>query len=402
MPKDVLRVAFVDPSDSTREPLRALLLGLESVWLEAEGNRYDFFPDVVSQSNPDLSIVSLDADPNRALQLIAQLKQNMPNMAILAVSSRTDGPFILQTLRQGADEFLTQPLVLEELLTVMQRIQQRVAAPAAGVAGHATPHPVPGARSMVIAVAGSRGGIGCTSIAVNVGCALAQDKANNVVLVDLDLALGDADVTLDVLPNTTLSDIAANIDRLDMAFLRGALSKHSSGLSLLPHPVQLDDVGTIHEEHLQRIINLLKASFSHIILDLSKSYRPTDFMALRMADAVLMIAQLELTSIRNVFRLIQSLNNIEGVGSKIKVVMNRVGAEDQEITEKRAEEAIGRAIFWKIPNDSKSMLASRNAGKPLVEYAPKAKVFQSLQGLAAALCGKPADAKAGKKSGWFG
>lgn len=403
MPKDVLRVAFVDPSDSTREPLRALLLGLESVWLEAEGNRYDFFPDVVSQSNPDLSIISLDADPNRALQLISQLKQNMPHMALLAVSSRTDGPFILQTLRQGADEFLTQPLVLEELLTVMQRIQQRVAAPTvAAAAGHATPQPVPGARSMVIAVAGSRGGIGCTSIAVNMGCALAQEKSNNVVLVDLDLALGDADVTLDVLPNTTLSDIAANIDRLDMSFLRGALSKHSSGLSLLPHPVQLDDVGTIHEEHLQRIINLLKASFSHIILDLSKSYRPTDFMALRLADVVLMIAQLELTSIRNVFRLIQSLNNIEGLGNKIKVIMNRVGAEDQEITEKRAEEAIGRSIFWKVPNDSKSMLASRNAGKPLVEYAPKSKVFQSLQGLAAAVCGKPVDGKGGKKSGWFG
>jgi pilus assembly protein CpaE len=402
MPKDVLRVAFVDPSDSTREPLRALLLGLESVWLEAEGNRYDFFPDVVSQSNPDLSIVSLDADANRALQLITQLKQNMPRMAILAVSSRTDGPFILQTLRQGADEFLTQPLVLEELLTVMQRIQaqvqqgQQVTGP-----GQAAPPPVPGARSMVLAVAGSRGGIGCTSIAVNLGCALAQDKNANVVLVDLDLALGDADVMLDVMPNTTLSDIAANIDRLDMAFLRGALSKHSAGLSLLPHPVQLDDVGMIHEEHLQRIINLLKASFTHIILDLSKSYRPTDFMALRMADAALMIAQLELTSIRNVFRLLQSLNNIEGLGAKIKVVMNRVGADDQEITEKRAEEAIGRPIFWKVPNDSKSLLASRNAGKPLVDYAPKSKVYQSLQGLAAALSGKTVEGKGGKKSGWF-
>jgi len=405
MPKDVLRVAFVDPSDSTREPLRALLLGLESVWLEAEGNRYDFFPDVVSQSHPDLSIVSLDADPNRALQLIGQLKQNMPGMAILAVSSRTDGPFILQTLRQGADEFLTQPLVLEEPLTIMQRIQQRVAeklSPAPGVPGQAAPSPVPGARSLVVAIAGSRGGIGCTSIAVNLGCALARDKANNVVLVDLDLALGDADVILDLPPSTTLSDIAANIDRLDMAFLRGALSKHASGLALLPHPVQLDDVGMIHEEHLQRIVNLLKASYSHIILDLSKSYRPTDFMALRMADVVLMVAQLELTSIRNVFQLMRSLNNVEGLSGKIKIVMNRVGADDQEITEKRAEEAIARPIYWKVPNDSKTLLGSRNAGKPLIEYAPRSKVFLSIQGLAGAVSGKPVDAKLAKKSGWFG
>src|SRR5262249_31980442 len=274
--------------------------------------------------------------------------------------------------------------------------------PAPGMPGQAAPSPVPGARSLVVAIAGSRGGIGCTSIAVNLGCALARDKANNVVLVDLDLALGDADVILDLPPSTTLSDIAANIDRLDMAFLRGALSKHASGLALLPHPVQLDDVGMIHEEHLQRIVNLLKASYSHIILDLSKSYRPTDFMALRMADVVLMVAQLELTSIRNVFQLMRSLNNVEGLSGKIKIVMNRVGADDQEITEKRAEEAIARPISWKVPTHSKTLLGSRNAGKPLIEYAPRSKVFLSIQGLAGAVSGKPVDAKLAKKSGWFG
>ncbi len=71
--KDVLRIAIVDPSDSTREPLRNLLLGVESVWLEAECSRYEFFIDVARQSNPDLVVVTLDADHNKALQLIQQL-----------------------------------------------------------------------------------------------------------------------------------------------------------------------------------------------------------------------------------------------------------------------------------------------------------------------------------------
>src|SRR5260370_21694286 len=122
--KDVQRVAIVDPSDSTREPLRNLLLGVESVWLEAECARYEFFIDVARQSNPDLVVVALDADHGKALQLIQQLGTQCPALPILAVSGRGDGQSILQALRAGAKEFLTQPAVLEELLRGLRRLRQ--------------------------------------------------------------------------------------------------------------------------------------------------------------------------------------------------------------------------------------------------------------------------------------
>ena len=115
--KGVQRIAIVDPSDSSRESLRNLLLGVDTVWLEAECSRYEFFTDVVSQSNPDTAVVALDADHAKALQLITQLAGQWPQLPILAVSARGDGQSILQALRSGAREFLTQPIVLEELLT---------------------------------------------------------------------------------------------------------------------------------------------------------------------------------------------------------------------------------------------------------------------------------------------
>src|SRR5881227_4017317 len=166
--KDVQRVAIVDPSDSTREPLRNLLLGVESVWLEAECSRYEFFVDVARQSNPDLVVVALDADHTKAMQLIQQLGIECPNLPILAVSARGDGQSILQALRAGAKEFLTQPVVLEELMAAMQRLRS-VRAPSGEAGGGG------GARneSLVIAVVGSRGGVGGTSIAVNIGANLA-------------------------------------------------------------------------------------------------------------------------------------------------------------------------------------------------------------------------------------
>src|SRR5205823_12311346 len=121
--KDVQRIAIVDPSDATREPLRNLLLGVESVWLEAECSRYEFFIDVARQSCPDAVVIALDADHHKALQLIQQLTAEFPHMPILAVSARGDGQSILHALRSGAKEFLTAPVVLEELLLALQRLR---------------------------------------------------------------------------------------------------------------------------------------------------------------------------------------------------------------------------------------------------------------------------------------
>jgi pilus assembly protein CpaE len=389
---DVQRVAIVDPSDSTREPLRNLLLGVESVWLDAECTRYEFFVDVAHQSNPDVVVIALDADHAKALQLIQQLGVECPGMPILAVSARGDGQSILQALRAGAKEFLTQPVVLEELLVALQRLRQaRIGTDGTPSNGTAT------REALVLAVVGSRGGVGCTSIAVNLGCSLAQDSANSVALIDLDLALGDADVALDLIPDYTLADVAMNIDRLDMTFLKRSLCKHATGLSLLPHPVQMEDISLIHEDHLQRVIGLLRASYNQLIFDLSKRFTPTDLTAMRMADAVLLVAQLELTSLRNVVRMVHTLGQEDGLAEKVKVIINRVGAEECEITLKKAEETIGRPIFWQIPNDYRNMLGARNAGVPLVQHAPRSKAQLSIQGLAAALSGKAAVEAAPKK-----
>ena len=394
--RDVQRVVIVDPSDATREPLRNLMLGVESIWLESECSRYEFFFDVVHQSHPDVAVVSLDADENKALQLIAQLTSEVPDLPILAVSAKGDGQSILKALRSGAREFLTQPVVLEDMLKALQRLAQQ-----RGNRDGSTPSGATKTESVVIAILGSRGGIGCTSLAVNLGVNLAQDPAQNVALIDLDLALGDADVALDLMPDYTLADVALNIDRLDMTFLRRSLCKHDTGLSLLPHPVQMEDIGLIHEDHLQRVIGLLRASYTHLVFDLSKRWTATDLMAMRMSDVILLIAQLELTSLRNVVRMMHTLGQEEGTADKVKVIVNRVGSEDGEITLKKAEETIGKPIFWQVPNDYKAMLGARNAGVPLCKFAAKSKVQQSLLQLASTLCGKEPVEQKKEKRGFF-
>lgn len=374
---NVLRLAIVDPSDATRDALKTMLLGMDMVWLEAECSRYEFFSDVVAQTHPDVGIVTLDQDADKGLDLVARLNESSPDCSILVVSSSSDGNLILRAMRAGAKEFLTQPLRLQDLLDALARISERRFGRGESKAR----------GSMVIAVAGATGGVGTTSLAVNLGCALAQDAKKTVALVDLDLCLGDADVFLDTISDYSLVDVAQNIDRLDFTLLKRSLTKHSSGLFLLPRPIQMEDTSLVAPEDLQRVVGLLKATFTHLVLDLSKSYNALDQVALQMASHVLLVTQLDLPCLRNVVRLMMAFGEMKDVSDKVKIVVNRMGLDSGTITLKKAQDTIGREIFWQLPNDYKTMVEVRNNGVPLIEQAPKAVITQSVINLAETLCG---------------
>jgi pilus assembly protein CpaE len=372
---NVLRLAIVDPRDDSREKLKTMLLGMEIVWLEADCSRYEFFPDVVAQSKPDVGVICLDSDPDKAIALLEKMRTDAPDCALLAISSSSDGQRILKAMRAGAKEFLTLPVTLEDLMAALARISQ---AKFGGTDGRSR-------TSRIIAVAGASGGVGCTSVAVNLGCILAANPANTVALVDLDLAVGDADVFLDTIPDYSLIDVTQNVARLDFQLLKRSMTKHSSGLYLLPRPVQLQDVRLINPDSLRRVFGLLKATFSHIVIDLSKGYTETDQAAIEFANDVLLVVQLDLPCLRNLVRLQMSFDEIEGLRDKLKIVVNRVGLESGQIKLKKARETIGRDIFAQIPNDYRTMVEVRNNGVPLLEHAPKAAITQAMQQMATAL-----------------
>lgn len=371
----VVRLAIVDPKDSSRTAIKNLLMGLDTMWLEAECSRYDFFADVVAQTQPDIALISLDADPAKGLALVGKVTQDLPNTSVLVVSSSQEGSLILQAMRNGAKEFLSCPLRLEDFLGAIERIKQQ----------RGGRNDVQVRSSRVITVAGASGGVGCTSLAINLACILARNERNSVAIIDLDFALGDADVWLDIIPVYTIQDVAENISRLDYALLKRSLTKHACGAFLLPRPVQLDDHTYMAPDQLKRVIALLKATFTHLVIDISKSYGPLDMTALEMSDVALLVTQLDLPCLRNVVRLMQYFEQREGLSEKTKVVVNRQGLEDAQISMSKALETIGREISWTIPNDYATMVEARNNGIPLMDQAPRAKITRAMEAVAAAV-----------------
>jgi pilus assembly protein CpaE len=389
-----LRLSICDPNEKTREHLKKYLVGMDRVWLEADCSRYEFFQEVVSQTSPDAVIINIDQNEQAALGLIQALKGAAAGLGIIALSQRTDGQVILRAMRAGAGEFISTPIQIEELFQALDRVSS---------VGLAAGRNKPG---LTVAVTGSSGGVGSTTIAVNLACAMARDPSNSVVLVDLDLAVGDADVFLDTIPDYTLLDVAQNIGRLDLAMLRKSLTKHESGVYLLPRPIHLEDMESISTEDFRKVISLLKASFSHLVLDLSKSFGRLDLVSMQMADQTLLLTQLDLPCLRNVVRILNSMEHHSGITEKMKIVVNRSGLDRSQISSNNAEETINKPIFWRIPNNYSVVSESRNNGVPLITQAPKAAITLSVNEMSDRLCGlEPAAAnpEAGeeKKKNWL-
>lgn len=396
--KSVLRLATVDPDEQTRNALKTLLLGIDTVWLDAECSRYEFFMDVVQQTRPDIALINVDTNPTRAVQLVGEITRTHPACAVLVISRSQEGGLILQVMRNGAREFLNMPLQLDDFIAALDRIRSSLG----GTVGEGA-----SGVGQIITVAGVGGGVGSTALCVNAAASLAQDSGHSPVIIDLDLMLGDADVWLDIIPEYTIRDVAENISRLDYGLLKRSLTRHDCGVYLLPRPVELEQGEPIKPDDLRRILALLKATFSHLIIDVSKSFGKLDLSAMEVSNKILLVTQLDLSCLRNVVRIMQFLEQFDGIKEKVEIVVNRMGLEDADISLTKALETIGREVYWQLPNDYATMVGARNNGTPLCRFAPKARLTRSINDLVRQLSSgdsatRPAEETPRKKGGLFG
>ncbi len=369
---NILRFVLADPAEASRQNLKSLLLRMDDIWLEAECSYYEFLPDLIAQAQPEVGVLVLDSDPDQAISLVERLRTTQPDCALIAVSSCSDGPLILRTLRAGAQEFLTAPVTAAELQGALERIRsQRFGASGASKT-----------TGELIALCGATGGVGCTSIATSLGCLWAEQSQGSVALVDLDLATGDADVLLNLIPDYTLADVVENTARLDSELLQKSLTKHASGLRLLSRPIELRELEPINEDAVQQVLGLLPPSFAHVVVDLSKSYSAIDHVALQLASRVLLVTQLDLPCLRNTVRLLMSFDEIDGLSEKVEIVINQVRIDAGQISMKKARETLGREPFATLPHDARTWAAARNQGVPLTVQAPKAPITAALRDLA--------------------
>ena len=189
--------------------------------------------------------------------------------------------------------------------------------------------------------------------------------------------------------------------------LRKSLTKHETGVYLLPRPIQIEETDSISSADFKKVLSLLKASFTHVVLDLSKCYTELDCAAIETAEHVLLVTQLDLPCLRNVVRILNSIERFDNSREAVKIIVNRAGLDGTQISSTKAEETIDREIFARIPNNYVVISECRNNGVPLLQQAPKASITHAIGELAIKLSGGVAENAAedqgdrSDKKGWL-
>jgi len=236
----------------------------------------------------------------------------------------------------------------------------------------------PGGR--VVTVFSTKGGVGKTVLATNLGVALAKWLNCKTALVDLDLQFGDVGIMLGLAPDRTITDVAASIERLDVDLLRGHMTHHESGLDVLLAPVRPEDAETVTTGRIGRILALLREMYDVVVIDTAATLDEVVLAALDRSDAVYAVTMMDVASIKNLRISTQKLTQLGYDNGLLHVVLNRADSKVW-LQPHEVERAVGAEIFARIPSD-RIVPRSVNKGTPVVIDEPKSDVAKAIVGIA--------------------
>ena len=329
---------------------------------------------------PDVIVVDVRAD-RRLLSEIGGIKRRYPSMGVAIVVPSLEPDLMLEAMRAGVSECISEPLTREAVETAITRVMVQRAAPSEG---------------RVFAIVGAKGGVGATTVAVNVADAIAQ-TLGDALLIDLHVAAGDAAVFLGVDPRFTVAEALENTHRLDEAFFRGLVVHTRSGLDLLAASPRVVTAPP-NAKQVRTLIDFAARYYRAVVLDVPRG-DPGVMEALEAASAIFVVVNHELPTVRSAHRLVASLRHRYG-GERVGLIVNR-SDKMSDISIEDIEKATHSKARHVLPSDYKAALAAMNKGEPLAR-ATQGRLAAALQGLSRTLMGEEGPKSGAEAGGMFG
>lgn len=377
MAPPVLRTIIIDAQPEARATIRQALASIPSVTIVGE---YADIAEVlkVGSLRPDLMIVEVPDDPVQgevgSVAAIERLVRRMPDTGIVATTANCAAEFVVQIIRAGALEFVRRPIDAREVVAALEKV--------ARFRGRS----VQRRRGRVTAVFSSKGGLGATTLAVNLAvCFAERAPTQSTLLVELDTRHSDIVTFLDLSPRYSILDVFDSLDRMDESLLQGLMSRHPSGVSVLPGPARMER-GYLGGEQVQAGIELLRGHFDHVVVDLRHDLDPGTIAALEAADSVLFLTSLNVSALRSGAAALAAFRHLGLDVTTVKVVVMRDGTSE-EVTPKHAREVLGLPVYWKTPSEYAPVVAAINSGQPAVSAAPRSKFARNIRQLGDMLAG---------------
>jgi pilus assembly protein CpaE len=373
MPK--IGVLIVDDIADTRENLSKLLMferDIEVIGTAASG------PEAIETSRklmPDVVLMDINMPEMDGIKAAELLSTELPGIGIIMMSVQGEQDYLRRAMLAGAREFLVKPFSGDDLvrsirhvyrLESSKRAMSQASLPVSGMmssngkSGQEESH-----EGRIMAIVSPKGGVGRTTVAVNLAVALKLSTQKKVALVDGSLYFGDVGVLLNLLSNKTMVDAVEHIDDLDADLLNDLMATHSSGVKVLLAPPQPEMAELITAEHIRRILVELSAQYDYVVMDTWPSFADTILTAMDLADDILLVMTLEMTAIKDVKLYLEVVEKLNYPAEKVKLVLNRSGSAGG-IKVEAVEETLRQKILVGLSNDGIAMLMAVNQGVPLV------------------------------------
>jgi pilus assembly protein CpaE len=349
----LLSIALIGPVDGRRQPIATALATLHGT-ATREFPAYPELDDIprLLDAAFDVIIIELDSNPEHALDLVETICGNS-NVTVMVYSDQLLPEMLVRCMRAGAREFLTHPVTSSSIAEAMVRASVR----------RPSVHPIKKLVGKLLVFAGAKGGTGVTTIASNFAVSLARESAHKVVLIDLNLQLGDAALGLGLTPQYSTLNALMNFERLDSNYLSTLLVKHKSGLSVLGAPDRYSST-QITDEALDRLLYIARQDFDYVVVDAGSRFDVSAKTLFVAGSTVYLVLQVSVAELRNANRLISEL--LLPSGARIEVVLNRYSSRTLSIDEASITKALTVVPSWKIPGDYPAARDAQNTATPLV------------------------------------
>lgn len=381
-PQQVIRmkpvsVVMMGPDDARRRQL-VDALGKNQATVIREFGSYPNLNHLVKATglNCDIVMIDLDADPETALDLVENICARNASITVMVYSQVAQPNLLVRCMRAGAREFLVEPISPDALAEALIR--------AAARRQELDRHKKLSGQMLVFF--GSKGGAGVTTLASNFALALTRESGKKVALIDLNLQLGDAALVLGMKPRFSVRDALLNSHRLDSEFVSTLLTTHSSGLAVLSAADEYSPAMATEDGGLEKLLYILQDQFAYLVVDAGSAVAAGAPAVAELADAIYLVTQVDIPSLRNAQRVIAHLQSTMQDGRRLEVVVNRYDGKKIEISQESIEKTLSEPMKWKVPNDYAAVHRSQNTGIPLV--SENLAISKVLLQMAKAACGK--------------
>ena len=320
---------------------------------------------------PDVVLVEMNGEKG-VPEWLGNLPQEMPHTQVLVCSYNREPDFLIRAMQVGIREFLPLPLTQTDLEAALKRVwsaRKRL-------------QPVDNTRQgRIIVVTGHKGGVGSTTIAVNLSEALGEATGERIALIDLGRPFPDVATFLDQESNYSIMDLIHNIATLDQSFLQRIMQPYGASLSILHGASDFKEQDSIELENLERIFVILRNMYKFIVIDLSHWLDELFLKVMTEADMVLMLTGLTIPDLRNLKKLWPYLLEWHHDKRKIKIIVNRYD-NSSGLQLRDLEHILQHPAFATLANDYQALMQCLNQGSPLMTAAPRSKLWRSIKDLA--------------------